>query len=110
MTNILKVFILCWREVFFFTHSWPRLETEAWSCETSLESRNISGRTVFGLLTWTELLPQNTWVAQARSDLTEKAFATELNKRRKQSGNNNNRFQMHPHLCSKKKYLIKCKD
>lgn len=69
-------FVLAWGV--FFTHSWPRLETDAWSCGTSLESRNRSGRTVFGLLTGPGLLPQNTLVAQARTDLTEKAFPTEL--------------------------------
>lgn len=69
----------------FITQSFSRLETEAWRWGTSQESRNISGHTVFHLGTWMEPRPQSTWAFLARTDLTGKAFPTELTDRRKQS-------------------------
>lgn len=74
----------------FITQSFSRLETEAWRWETSPESRNTSEHTVFRLGTWTEPQPQSTWASLARTDLTGKAFPTELTDRRKQSDSKNN--------------------
>ena len=74
----------------FITQSFSRLETEAWRWETSPESRNTSEHTVFRLGTWTEPRPQSTWASLARTDLTGKAFPTELTDRRKQSDSKNN--------------------
>lgn len=69
----------------FFTHSFAQLETEAWRCGTSQELRNRSGRRVFCPGTRTELPPQSTWTARARTDATERAFPTELEDGIKQS-------------------------